>query len=89
MSRRDTSIPARRPRAINRQVVYNPSKGFNNLVSPSLIDDREFSDAQNIEYDEGGVARKRSGYSPVISGRKKTINFGPKSRILYRGPYSV
>ena len=68
MSRRDTSIPARRPRAINRQVVYNPSKGFNNLVSPSLIDDREFSDAQNIEYDEGGVARKRSGYSPVISG---------------------
>jgi hypothetical protein len=40
----------------------NPSKGKNGLVSPSLIDDREFSDLLNVEYDEGGVVRKRYGY---------------------------
>jgi hypothetical protein len=40
----------------------NPSKGLNNLVSPSLIDNREFSDLMNVEYDEGGVIRKRAGY---------------------------
>lgn len=41
----------------------NPSKGLNNLVSPSLIDNREFSEIMNCEYDEGGVIRKRAGYT--------------------------
>jgi hypothetical protein len=84
MSRRETNIPSRRPRAINRQVVYNPSKGFNNLVSPSLIDDREFSDSQNIEYDEGGVARKRSGYSSAIAGLTAAKGLGNFVTETYR-----
>lgn len=59
------ALPRRRTRNISRLVVRNPSKGTNNLVSPSLIDDKEFSDALNIQYDEGGVARKRDGYVTV------------------------
>lgn len=64
MARTD-SLPRRRVRNISRLVVRNPSKGTNNLVSPSLIDDKEFSDSLNIQYDEGGVARKRDGYISV------------------------
>jgi len=58
----DTKIPAKKTKSPQRLVVLNPSKGLNNLVSPSLIDNREFSDLLNIEYDEGGVLRKRAGY---------------------------
>jgi hypothetical protein len=43
----------------------NPNKGLNDLVSPSLIDNKEFSDLMNVEYDEGGVVRKRFGYTTV------------------------
>lgn len=64
MARTD-ALPRRKTRNISRLVVRNPSKGTNNLVSPSLIDDKEFSDALNIQYDEGGVARKRDGYVTV------------------------
>lgn len=64
-TRRVDQLPGRRTRAITRQVVVNPSKGKNNLVSASLIDDKEFSDSLNIQYDEGGVARKRDGYEQV------------------------
>lgn len=63
MSRRDSAdLPAKKVRPPQRLVVMNPSKGLNTLVSPSLIDDKEFSDMQNMEYDEGGVIRKRAGY---------------------------
>ena len=65
-NRRVDAIPKRQVRAINRLVQMNPSKGTNNLVSPALIDNREFSDALNIQYDEGGVARKRDGYEQVL-----------------------
>lgn len=65
-TRKVAGLPTRKQRQISRLVVMNPSKGLNNLVSPSLIDDKEFSDSLNIEYDEGGVARKRSGYTQVI-----------------------
>lgn len=41
----------------------NPSKGLNNLISPTLIDNREASDLMNIEFDEGGVVRKRGGFT--------------------------
>ena len=58
----DTKIPAKKVKAPQRLVVMNPSKGLNNLVSPGLIDNREFSDLMNVEYDEGGVIRKRAGY---------------------------
>lgn len=63
MSRRSNNeIPAKKVKPPQRLVVMNPSKGLNNLVSPSLIDNKEFSDMQNMEYDEGGVIRKRAGY---------------------------
>lgn len=63
MSRRSTArIPRKKVEPPRRLVVLNQNKGLNNLVSPSLIDDKEFSDLQNVEYDEGGVIRKRSGY---------------------------
>lgn len=61
----DGDIPSKKVQPPKRLVVMNPSKGLNNLVSPSLIDNREFSDMLNMEYDEGGVVRKRSGYSSV------------------------
>lgn len=67
-------IPRRKIRNITRVVVMNPSKGLNNLVSPSLIDDREGSDMMNIEFDEGGVVRKRAGY--VKSGNTLTAAKG-------------
>lgn len=66
MSRRDNKdLPSKKVKPPQRLVVMNPSKGLNNLVSPSLIDNKEFSDLQNVEYDEGGVIRKRSGYVTV------------------------
>lgn len=68
MSRKSLAeIPAKKVRPPQRLVVMNPNKGLNNLVSPSLIDNREFSDLMNVEYDEGGVIRKRSGYTTLGS----------------------
>lgn len=61
-SRRRKSLPKKRVSPPQRLVVMNPSKGLNNQVSPSLIDNREFSELVNMEYDEGGVIRKRAGY---------------------------
>jgi hypothetical protein len=64
MSRRTTSsLPAKKVRSISRVPIFNPAKGLNQNAAPSLIDDREFSQLQNIEFDEGGVARKRMGYT--------------------------
>lgn len=75
MSRRsNTEIPAKKVKPPQRLVVMNPSKGLNNLVSPSLIDNKEFSDMQNMEYDEGGVIRKRAGY--VAAGNALTAARG-------------
>lgn len=70
----DTKIPAKRTKPPQRLVVMNPNKGLNNYVSPSLIDNKEFSDMQNMEYDEGGVIRKRSGY--VTAGNSLTAARG-------------
>lgn len=75
MSRKDNKdLPAKKVKPPQRLVVLNPSKGLNNLVSPSLIDNKEFSDLQNIEYDEGGVLRKRAGY--VTAGNSLTAAKG-------------
>lgn len=75
MSRRSTNeIPAKKVKPPQRLVVMNPSKGLNNLVSPSLIDNKEWSDMQNMEYDEGGVIRKRAGY--VTAGNTLTAARG-------------
>lgn len=75
MSRRSNGdIPSKRVKPPQRLVIMNPSKGLNTLVSPSLIDDKEFSDMQNMEYDEGGVIRKRAGY--VTAGNSLTAARG-------------
>lgn len=62
-TRKVRSLPVRKTRPISREVITNPNKGLNNLGSPSLIDNREWADLLNIEFDEGGVARKRMGYT--------------------------
>lgn len=59
------ALPRKKSRNISRLVVMNPSKGLNNVGSPLLIDNREFSDLLNMEYDETGVVRKRSGFTTV------------------------
>lgn len=75
MSRRNNKdLPSKKVTPPKRLVVMNPSKGLNNLVSPSLIDNREFSDMMNVEYDEGGVVRKRFGY--VTAGNALTAARG-------------
>jgi hypothetical protein len=76
VSRRNTKndLPGKKVKPPQRLVVMNPAKGLNNLVSPSLIDNREFSDMMNMEYDEGGVVRKRSGY--VTAGNSLTAAHG-------------
>lgn len=63
--RKSDDLPKKKVEQPRRLVIMNPSKGLNNLVSPSLIDNREFSDLMNVEYDEGGVIRKRDGYVAV------------------------
>lgn len=66
MSKRSQGdVPGKKTKPPSRLIVMNPNKGLNNLVSPSLIDNKEFSDLQNVEYDEGGVIRKRFGYTTV------------------------
>lgn len=60
-----TKVPKRKTPEIKRVLAMNPSKGLNNLVSSTLIDNREMSDVLNVEFDEGGVIRKRSGFSAV------------------------
>jgi hypothetical protein len=62
-TRKVNTIPGRRTRAISRQTILNPAGGLNNNGSPSLIDDKQWADLLNIQFDEGGVARKRMGFT--------------------------
>lgn len=52
-------------RPITRVLAINMSKGLNKLVSPTQIDNLEISDGMNNEFDEGGVIRKRAGFTAV------------------------
>jgi hypothetical protein len=45
--------------------VINPGKGLNTLISDNLIDDREASDLENIQFVEAGSPTKASGFSRV------------------------
>lgn len=45
--------------------VINPGKGLNTLISDNLIDDREASALENIQFVEAGSPTKASGYSQV------------------------
>ncbi len=49
--------------------VINPSRGLNLLIADILSNDKEATiGTKNIEYVEGGAARKRMGYTAVGSG---------------------
>lgn len=55
--------------------VINPSRGLNLLISDILVNDKEAtSGSKNIEYAEGGVARKRPGYTSVGLGLVNPTN---------------
>ncbi len=62
-TRKVDNLPSRKVRPISRQTVYNPSGGLNNNGSPNLISDKEWSDLLNVQFDEGGVVRKRMGFT--------------------------
>lgn len=61
-SRKVRGLPGRKVRPISRQAVFNPSKGLNNYGAPNLINDKEWADIQNMQFDESGIVRKRMGY---------------------------
>lgn len=49
--------------------VINPSRGLNLLIADILSNDKEATQGtKNIEYVEGGAARKRMGYTEVGTG---------------------
>ena len=51
--------------------VLNPSRGLNLLIADILANDKEATQGtKNIEYVEGGAARKRMGYVAVGDGLK-------------------
>lgn len=57
--------PKKSSAAIKRAYVLNPARGLNNLVSESLVDQREASDLLNIAFDESGIVKKRDGFTTV------------------------
>lgn len=75
-TRKQATIPGRKIRAISREAVMNPNKGLNNLGSPNLIDNREWADLLNIEFDEGGVARKRMGFTSFANSLTNARGLG-------------
>lgn len=75
MARQWTRSPRRRIRAGSSDAPYseirviNPSRGLNLLIADILANDKEATQgSKNIEYVEGGAARKRMGYVATGSG---------------------
>jgi hypothetical protein len=62
-TRKVGALPGRKVRPISREAVYNPSKGLNTVGSPNLIENKEWADMLNMQMDEGGVVRKRMGFT--------------------------
>lgn len=55
--------------------VLNPSRGLNVLVADVLVNDKEATEGtKNIEYVEGGAARKRMGFTSVGTGLSNPTN---------------
>lgn len=70
-----TRRPSRRLRAAGANAPYkeirviNPSRGLNLLIADILSNDKEATvGTKNIEYVEGGAARKRMGYAAAGTG---------------------
>lgn len=58
--------------------VINPGKGLNNLISDTLIDDKEMSDLENIQFVESGAPSKAPGYEQVgdtLSNNPRGLGF--------------
>lgn len=70
------NLPSRKVRPISRQAVYNPSAGVNKNGSPNLINDKEWSDLLNIQFDEGGIDRKRMGYKTFAQTLTNSYGLG-------------
>jgi len=66
-SRKVRQLPSRRVRPISRQAVFNPAKGINSYGAPNLIDNKEWADLLNIQFDESGIVRKRMGFDTYSS----------------------
>lgn len=62
-SRKVRQLPSRKVRNISRQTVTLPAQGLNNHGAPNLINDKEWSDLLNIQFDENGIVRKRNGFT--------------------------
>jgi len=61
--------PKRGGRSAYSQItVLNPGKGLNNLISDNLIDDKESSSLENIQFVESGAPAKAYGYTAAGSG---------------------
>lgn len=65
-----TRIPNKRGgrSAYTPLIVMNPGKGWNNLISDNLIDDKEASSLENIMYVESGAPAKTYGFTEVGTG---------------------
>lgn len=75
-TRKVSEIPSRRTRQITRQAIFNPSKGVNSYGAPNLIEDKEWSDLLNIQFDESGVARKRYGFGKWCDALTDSMGLG-------------
>lgn len=75
-TRKVSQIPSRRTRQITRQAVFNPAKGINSYGAPNLIEDKEWADLLNIQFDESGVARKRFGFTTFANGLTSAKGLG-------------
>ena len=61
-TRKVGNLPPRKARPISRQQIFNPAGGLNNQGAPNLINDKEWADLLNVQFDESGVVRKRMGF---------------------------
>lgn len=69
--------------------VINPSRGLNLLISDILVNDKEATNgSKNIEFAEGGVVRKRPGYTSVGTGLVNPTN-GIGKHITESGTYPI
>lgn len=64
----------RRPYA--KVSVLNPGKGLNTLISDNLIDDREASSLDNIQFVESGAPAKAYGFTSVATGTTQLRGLG-------------
>jgi hypothetical protein len=75
-TRKVGALPGRKVRPISREAVYNPSKGLNTVGSPNLIENKEWADMLNMQMDEGGVVRKRMGFTTYSSSLTNSRGLG-------------